>query len=152
MNRKIFTIFLLLAVVASASAVSAFDLGDLFGANNSEQVTIGGINFTVPDGFKEVESEFMNQTAYEFSTGNYTVEGKAFQSNATDVEIVVGNYSKCMDLLENRTDLGNETTIAGIEGYADQEGNTYLFSYKKLDSLVTVTSSDKNAIADFLIA
>lgn len=127
-------------------------MGDLFGAKNSEQVTIGGINFTVPEGYKEVEFEFMNQTSHEFSTANYTVEGKAFLNNSTDVEIVVGNYSKCMDLLENRTDLGNETTIAGITGYGDQEGATYIFNYKKSDCLITVASSDKNAIGDFLIA
>ena len=152
MNRKIFTILLLLSVVASASAVSAFDLGDLFGANNGEQVTIGGINFTVPDGYEEVDSEYMNQKSYEFSAGNYTVEGKAFQNNGTDVEIVVGNYTNCMELLQNHTDLGNETTISGISGYADEEGDRYIFNYEDSNYLVTITSNDKNAIAEFLIA
>ena len=152
MNKKVFTILLLLAVVASASAVSAFDLGDLFGANNGEQVTIGGINFTVPDGYKEVDSEYMNQKSYEFSAGNYTVEGKAFQNNGTDVEIVVGNYTNCMELLQNHTDLGNETTISGIAGYADEEGDTYIFNYEDSNYLVTITSNDMNAIGEFLIA
>ena len=152
MKKKIFTIFLLLAVVASVSAVSAFDLGDLFGANNGEQVTIGGINFTVPDGYDEVESEYMNQKSYEFSAGNYTVEGKAFQNNGTDVEIVVGNYTNCMELMQNHPDLGNETTISGISGYADEEGDQYIFHYENSNYLVTITSNDRNAIADFIIA
>lgn len=36
MNKKILAIFALLIVVASVSAVSAFDLGDLFGSNDQK--------------------------------------------------------------------------------------------------------------------
>ena len=42
MNKKIFTIFALILLVASISAVSAFDLGDLFGSGKNETITIDG--------------------------------------------------------------------------------------------------------------
>ena len=39
MNKKVFAILTLLIVAASVTAVSAFDLGDLFGAGGSEVKT-----------------------------------------------------------------------------------------------------------------
>lgn len=51
MNKKIFTVFALLIVETSISAVSAFDLGNIFGGD--ETVTIGVIDFNIPADYKE---------------------------------------------------------------------------------------------------
>ena len=149
--KRIFALVALFVVVAGVSTVSAFDLGDLFTGGESEQVTIGGIDFSIPDGYKEVESDFMNQTSADFSIPGYDVEGKAYKKGSTEVVIVVGNYSNS-GFGGNFSDLGNETTISGIEGYADETDGTYVFSYEDNKCLVTFSTNDKNVIDEFIMA
>lgn len=150
MNKKIFTIFVLVIVVASVSAVSAFDLGDLFGEKKSEEITIGGIKFNVPDGYTEIEGDYLNKTSAELSMPGYKADAKAFKKDSTEVVIVVGNYTNGTD--KNLSELGNATTLASIEGYASDEEGTYLFSYDDKNNLVTFSTNDKNAISDFIKA
>lgn len=66
MNKKIFTIFALILLVASISAVSAFDLGDLFGSGKNETITIDGVKFNIPAGYKEDQSNTTNNRLNEF--------------------------------------------------------------------------------------
>lgn len=65
MNKKIFTIFALILLVASISAVSAFDLGDLFGSGKNETITIDGVKFNIPAGYKENQSNTTNNRLNE---------------------------------------------------------------------------------------
>jgi len=66
MNKKIFTIFALILLVASISAVSAFDLGDLFGSGKNETITLDGVKFNIPAGYKEDQSNTTNNRLNEF--------------------------------------------------------------------------------------
>ena len=43
-------------------------------------------------------------------------------------ENIVGNYTNG-GYKGNLSDLGNETTFSGIEGYADENEGIYVFSY-----------------------
>ena len=64
MNRKIFAILTLLIVATSITAVSAFDLGDIFGGESKNQtVTISGIDFNIPEGFVEEPTNITNELA-----------------------------------------------------------------------------------------
>ena len=64
-KRKILFIGLLaiFAIVIAGSA-SAFDLGFLTGDSGPETVTIEGIDFNIPEGYKEDENySYVNETA-----------------------------------------------------------------------------------------
>ena len=152
MNKKIFTIFALLIVVTSICAVSAFDLGDIFGSNKNETVTIGGVDFNVPSGYQENDSNPFSIIA-GLEAGGFEFDGKVYVKDNNEVGIFVFNYSSSdseyADILSNFT---NETTINDVGGFIEFDENGYVFVYTKDKCIVMVASNDKNAIGDFIIA
>lgn len=113
MNKKIFTVFALLIVVTSISAVSAFDLGDIFGSGD-ETVTIGGIDFNIPADYKEDSKSTFNMIE-EFIDDGYDFDGKVYAKDNTQVGIYVYNYSS-LDADGILGDFSNETTINDVGG------------------------------------
>lgn len=149
MNKKIFTVFALLIVVTSISAASAFDLGDIFGSGN-ETVTIEGIDFNIPEGYKENSTNTFNMIEGYIDEG-YDFDGKVYAKDNTEVGIYVYNYSSldADDILGN---FSNETTINDVGGFMEFDDNNYVFVYTKDQCIVMIASNDKNAIGDFIIA
>lgn len=151
MNKKIFTIFALLIVVTSISAVSAFDLGGLFGLGQNETVTIKGIDFNIPAGYKEDSTNTFNMIEGYLKDG-YDLDGKVYSKGNTEVGIFVYKYNSSddngSDLLSN---FANQTTINDVGGFIEYDDNDYVFAYTKDDSIVLITSNDKNVIGDFII-
>lgn len=152
MNKKIFTVFALLIVVTSISAVSAFDLGGLFGIGQNETVTIEGIDFNIPAGFKEDSTNTFN-IIEGFIDEGYDFDGKVYSKDNTDVGIFVYNYNSSGaggdDFLSS---FANETTINDVGGFMEFEDNDYIFAYTKDNSIVLIASNDKDVIGDFIIA
>ncbi len=149
MNKKIFTIFALLIVVTSISAVSAFDLGDIFGSGD-ETVTIEGIDFNIPAGYKEDSTSTFN-IIEGFIDEGYDFDGKVYAKDNTQVGIYVYNYSS-LDADDILGDFSNETTINDVGGFMEYDDNDYVFMYTKDKCIVMIASNDKNAINDFIIA
>lgn len=154
MNKKILAILAILIVATSISAVSAFDLGSLFGASgDNETVKIGGIDFNIPAGYIEDQTNFTNESTKALNQLGLNVSGKSYVSDTTGVEILVGNYSSNglndSDVLSNIE--GNATKIKGVDGALSHDGD-YTFGFVKDKCIVVITSNDKNAIGDFLIA
>ena len=149
MNKKIFTVLALLVVVTSISAVSAFDLGDIFGSGD-ETVTIGGIDFNIPAGYKEDSTNTFN-IIEGFIDEGYDFDGKVYAKDNTQVGIYVYNYSSldADDILGN---FSNETTINDVGGFMEFDDNDYVFVYTKDKCIVLIASNDKNVIGDFIIA
>ena len=84
----------ILAIVIAGSA-SAFDLGFLGDDSSPEEVTIEGINFTIPAGYEEDPNyAYVNET----STVNgltYTMNGKTYQNDEGDaIAILIADYGK----------------------------------------------------------
>ena len=153
MNKKIFTIFALLIVVISISAVSAFSLGDLFGMGSQNQtVTIEGVDFNIPAGYKEDSTNTFN-IIEGFIDEGYNFDGKVYSKDKTEVGVFVykndASGSGDNDILSSFT---NQTTINDIGGYIEFEDNDYVFVYTKDDCIVLIASNDQNAIGDFIIA
>lgn len=150
MNKKIFTVFALLIVVASISAVSAFDLGDIFGTGANETVTIEGIDFNIPEGYKEDSKNTFN-IIEKFIDEGYDFDGKVYAKDNTQVGIYVYNYSS-LDAGDILGDFSNETTINDVGGFMEYDDNDYVFVYTKDKCIVMIASNDKNVIGDFIIA
>ena len=149
MNKKILTIFALLIVVTSISAVSAFDLGDIFGGGD-ETVTIEGIDFNIPAGYKEDSTSTFN-IIEQFIDEGYDFDGKVFVKDNTQVGIYVYNYSS-LDADDILGDFSNETTINDVGGFMEFDDNDYVFIYSKDKCVVLIASNDKDVIGDFIIA
>lgn len=150
MNKKIFTVFALLIVVASISVVSAFDLGDLFGTSQNETVTIEGIDFNIPAGYKEDSKSTFN-IIEGFIDEGYDFDGKVYAKDNTQVGIYVYNYSS-LDADDLLGEFSNETTINNVGGFMEFDDNDYVFVYTKDKCIVLIVSNDQNVIGDFIIA
>lgn len=153
MNKKILALLTLLVIVASASAVSAFGFDDLLGGGENETVTIDGIDFNIPAGFKEDTNYSAENEKTSVGSVSYTFDQKLYEKGDTAVSILVADYGENKVTDEIVGSIGGEKeTIKGINGYSSVENNIYIFSYAKDDKLVTITSTDEKVISDFLIA
>ena len=161
MNKKLLTLLALFIVIGSVSAVSAFDLGDLFGGSDDQNqtVTVGGEKFNIPANYEEVDTpKDMSAPFEEFNkTTGASVIIKAFIDKDDDEKgygiCVFGNLTDSeLDELAPASD--NNATLAGINGtlYKD-EGNVTVFRYVKDSKVVMITSSgDKDTIANAIIS
>ncbi|WP_405293518.1 hypothetical protein [Methanobrevibacter sp.] len=153
MNNKIFAVFILLIFAASISAVSAFDLGDLFGAGENETVTIGGFDFNIPAGYDEESSKYSDDVLKQLEKYGLNVTGKTYMKDSTGVGIFVANFSDYELSDDEVLDImgGNATTIKNVDGLLNFD-ESYAFSHVKDNCLIVITSTDKDVIGDFIIA
>ncbi len=150
MNKKIIAIFALLLVALSVSVVSAADSGLLGG--DAEQVTINGINFTVPDGFKEDKDLSIDGEVNETSGILYTTWGKGY-SNGNDVYYVgVATYDG-VEVTDEIPKLlgGDKKTINGVDGYDYASDMLGGFVFAKDGKLVIITTTDANLLEDIVV-
>lgn len=150
MNKKIFTICALLIVITSISSVSAFDLGEILGFGGDQTVTIEGIDFNIPAGYKEDSKNPFNIIEGLIDEG-YDFDGKVYVKDNINVGIFVYNYSStgADDILGS---FENETTINDVGGFMEFDDKDYVFAYTKDNCIVLIASNDKNVIGDFIIA
>lgn len=146
MKRKIlFTLLVVsLAIVAIGCASAA-----LF--DNENKVTIDGIDFNVPDGYKE-DTNYQTINEVKNKGGvQYTVNGKVFEKGSDIVSILVsdyGEYKLTDDIVKSVG--GDEKTIGDVKGYASEDDGYYLFTYIKDDKLVVFSVTGEDSIEGFL--
>lgn len=157
MNRKIFAI-LSLAIVAIVcmGTASAFDLGSVFGGGDAstaetQNVTIGGIDFSIPASFDENKSLELVDEKMETAGIDYTVNEKSFYDSKDFVSILVADYGD-YNVDDNVLKLmgGEKTTIGGVEGYLGQTDGFNNFNYQKDGKLITIVSTSDKIIEDFI--
>ena len=143
----------MLAIVVVGSA-SAFDLGSLLGDSSDDgpqTVTIEGINFTIPEGYKEADnSSFENETA---SVGSltYTMNGKTYENGSDAFAILIadyGDYNVTEDILQQIAD--EKATYGGQDGYVKVDNGFTVFSYIVDGDLVSISTSDDSVIDEIL--
>ncbi|KZX13536.1 hypothetical protein [Methanobrevibacter oralis] len=145
----------LMAMVVLGSA-SAFDLGSLFGGDNTAEaknITIDGINFQIPAGFQEDKDYAINNQTNSSSGVSYTTNGKTFQNDKGDViSIAVAVYDgyPANDSLAAYLG-GTKTTFNGQSGYLVNDTNLSMFNYAKNEKLVIITASDEKIYEDVVI-
>lgn len=146
LKRKIlFTLLVVsLAIVAIGCASAA-----LF--DNENKVTIDGIDFNVPDGYKE-DTNYQTINEVKNKGGvQYTVNGKVFEKGSDIVSILVsdyGEYKLTDDIVKSVG--GDEKTIGDVKGYASEDDGYYLFTYIKDDKLVVFSVTGEDSIEGFL--
>ncbi len=154
MNKKILAIFALIIVAASMSAVSAFDLGDLFGSGENKTVTIDGIDFNIPAGYENGTDEAAKETGKMFKDVGYNVSTQAYVKDSVGVGLIVVDFK---NLGASDDDVAEQflsdtpTTINGINGSSHTEDGAYIFCYQKDGKLVVVSTDSEKTVAEFVI-
>lgn len=153
MNKKIlFTLSLVILAVFAIGSVSALDLNFLSGSSE-EIVTIDGIDFKIPDGFKEdSDEEVINESNVQGGV-TYLTNSKLFEKDDTVMVILVADYGEYEVTDEIAKEVGGDaTTINGVDGYLKEDNFFYVFNYAKNDKLVVLSTNDKDIIGDFIVA
>ena len=133
---------LLLAVCITISAVSA-DEGFNFSFSSSDssnsdgdsikfdngKLVIQGIEFAIPDGYKEVSDTF--------SKGNDNITVKVIYSDTTE-----GNYTPNSN--------ATEKTINKQAGWFNEDNGKAVFTYIKDRKVVAIIAPDENTIASII--
>ena len=156
MNRKIIAIFALLIVATSISAVSAFDLGDIFGGEENQTATIGGVDFNIPAGYENDTQAVSNHFTKAFENEGYKVDAAGYSKGSTGVVIAVVDYSDFEisdeDIQQDFASEGNTTTINNITGASNIDDGAYVFSYAKNYKYVLISADNEQTVSEFLIA
>ena len=151
MNKKLlFGMSLIILAIFAIGSVSALDLGFLSGGEKT--VTIGGIDFKIPDGFSEdVDKELVNESNVQ-SGVTYITNSKLFEKDDTLMTILVADYEDYEVTDDIAKEVGeNATTIDGVDGYLKEDGFFYVFNYAKDGKLVVLSTNDIDIIGDFIV-
>lgn len=153
MNKKILAILALLIVATSITAVSAFDLGDIFGGAKNETVKIDGVDFNVPGGFKEDSSNTLDKLLEPLKKDGAQISSKAYTKDDNIVGLFVVNLTNGLTSDQALKLMGgNKTAINNVNGYIVKDGDVTMFNFEKNKHIVVISSTDEKLIGDFLIA
>lgn len=151
MNRKIIAIFALILVALSVCVVSAAD-SDTSG-DDAGEVTIDGIKFNIPDGFKEDKDMSVDGVVNETSGIQYTTWGKVYSNDDNDLFFIgVATYDG-VEVTDEMPKLlgGDPQTINGVDGYDYNSEPFDGFVFAKDGKLVIITITDGNLLKDIVI-
>ena len=152
MNKKLLVLLALFIVIASVSAVSAFDLNDIFGSDENKTVTIGGVDFNIPAGFEDTNSSDSDAGFDQVKKEGYNVTAKVYSKDSNVVIVGVTHFNSSSEINMDELNV-NKTTIKGINGSMTYIDGSYFFKYLKNNDLILIsTSGDKDTIGEFIIA
>lgn len=157
MKKSIFAISIILVAIVAIGSVSAFDLGSLFGGSDdssqNQTVTIGGIDFNVPDGYNEDKNQSVVNKTVDENGVSMTNNLKAFINNNTTVVAILVTEYKDYNITEDIVGsvAGDAKTINNVSGYLKTDDNGYkVFSYVKDNKLVVISTNNEKVIGDFI--
>lgn len=153
MNRKVLAILTFLVLIAGASAVSAFDLEDLFKVEQTARV--GDIEFNIPEGFNvDQNSSKENDTFEENHNSSYTLStGKFINSSGDIIKISVskpGNIDVTDEVIKSLSDNKTKMTVNGVTGYDVTIDGLDGIVYAKHGKIVFINVSDKKLLKDVI--
>lgn len=135
---------LLLALLVLAAAVS------LAPALAADTVTIEGVSFHLPDGYTEDSAQQSVNISGSQDSLEYKMSGKVFVKGNNAVSVMVedfGDYNVSDDVISQ---VGDAKTLKNVKGYMKEVGGAYAFTYLKDGKVVIISSTDENAIGEFL--
>ncbi len=170
-NRIAIIAILAILTVVLAGSVSAFDLGFLTGGDSEPQnVTVGGIDFSIPAGFTENEEYKMENEQSNASAVDYTMSAAGFEDDTKEkaIYILVGDYDEynvTNEIIEYVLDDMDyeKKTINGHNGYLVQESSSsssslmaveepvYMFVYEQNGDLVFLGATNESYFGDVII-
>ena len=112
--------------------------------SNTKKISIEGIDFNVPDGFKEEKSDAFDD--YKNTAENdvkYSISQKAYQKGGDKMTVGVITYDgyEVDDSVAEGVG-GNSKSINGVDGYVYKDGKDEGFVYAKDGKLVVVLADD----------
>ena len=161
MKKIIIVLIALIAIGVSIGAVSAEGFSFSFGSEsnsdggdfslNNDKLSLQGMDFKVPAGFKENESSRMVANATEAFGEKCKESCTEFYNNDTNffVKVFFADDGKFDDLKVN--DATNKT-IAGHEGFISEKEGRTLFDYLVDGKIVEINSPDQQTLESILKA
>ena len=170
-NRIAIIAILAILTVVLAGSVSAFDLGFLSGGDSEPQeITVGGIDFSIPAGFNENEEYKMVNEKSNTSGIDYYMSSAGFEDDSKQkaIYILVGDYDEYNvtdEIIEYVLDDMDyeKKTINGHDGYLVQQSTSsssslmaveepiYMFVYEENGDLVFLGATDDSYFIDVII-
>lgn len=170
-NRIAIIAILAILTVVLAGSVSAFDLGFLSGGDSEPQeITVGGIDFSIPAGFTENEEYKMVNEKSNTSGIDYYMSSAGFEDDSKQkaIYILVGDYDEYNvtdEIIEYVLDDMDyeKKTINGHDGYLVQQSTSsssslmaveepiYMFVYEENGDLVFLGATDDSYFSDVII-
>ena len=159
MKKIIIVLIALIAIGVSIGAVSAEGFSFSFGSEsnsdggdfslNNDKLSLQGIDFKVPTGFKENESARMVANATEAFGEKCKESSTEFYNNDTNIIInaFFANDGKFDDLKVNNA---TNKTIAGHEGFISEKEGRTLFDYLVDGKIVEINSPDQQTLESIL--
>lgn len=161
MKKIIIVLIALIAIGVSIGAVSAEGFSFSFGSEsnsdggdisiNNDKLSLQGIDFKVPSGFKENESARMVANATEAFGEKCKVSGTEFYNNETNfiVQVFFADDGDFNDLKVNNA---TNQTIAGHQGFVTEKEGRTLFDYVVDGKIVEINSPDQQTLESILKA
>lgn len=133
---------------ADDSAKSSDSSSSGSSSSKSKEITVDGIKFNIPDGFKEDSAEFKAyQRNFEKENDKISMDGKSFD-NGKDVftlgTITYDDYEVDDSIAEKVG--GKSMTVNGVDGYEYDYENQHGFVYAKDGKLVVLLANDEDLI------
>ena len=170
-NRIAIIAILAILTVVLAGSVSAFDLGFLSGGDSEPQeITVGGIDFSIPAGFNENEEYKMVNEKSNTSGIDYYMSSAGFEDDSKQkaIYILVGDYDEYNvtdEIIEYVLDDMDyeKKNINGHDGYLVQQSTSsssslmaveepiYMFVYEQNGDLVFIGATDESYFGDVII-
>ena len=170
-NRIAIIAILAILTVVLAGSVSAFDLGFLSGGDSEPQeITVGGIDFSIPAGFDENEEYKMVNEKSNTSGIDYYMSSAGFEDDSKQKAIYIlvgdyGEYNVTDEIIEYVLDDMDyeKKTINGHDGYLVQQSTSsssslmaveepiYMFVYEENGDLVFLGATDDSCFSDVII-
>ena len=118
-------LLLMLIIAITLTSIGCVSAGFFDFLNQGTVETIGGVNFTIPNGFSEdADAGFsMNDSDLNTTTKHYNNE------NFDYIEISVENYAPSMYPAYIFKDNGTEKNVSDKYGYYFEGNGSYLFEY-----------------------
>lgn len=161
MKKIMIVLIALIAIGVSIGAVSAEGFSFSFGSEsnsdggdisiNNDKLSLQGIDFKVPAGFKENESARMVANATEAFGEKCKVSGTEFYNNETNfiVQVFFADDGDFNDLKVNNA---TNQTIAGHQGFVTEKEGRTLFDYVVDGKIVEINSPDQQTLESILKA
>lgn len=174
LNRIAIIALLAIFAVVLAGSASAFDLGFLTGGDSEtsepQEITVGGIDFSIPAGFTENEDYAMDHVASNSSGVDYYMSSAGYEDDTKENAIYIlvgdyGDYNVTDEIIEYVVDSMDyeKKTINGHAGYLVQQTSTdssdmmdvdqpiYMFVYGQDGDLVFLGATDESYFSDIIV-
>lgn len=161
MRKGLLVLIALLAICITISAASAADWSFNFGSSSSsdggdikidnDKLSLQGIDFKIPEGYKENESaRILAKDTNQFGENGKVSATEFYNNNST---IVIKSFFATDGKYENlNADNATEKTIGGQKGFVTEKDGEVLFDYLIDGKICEIVAPNEDTIGSLLKA